>query len=110
MVFKFAATLGIYRVSGFWRVWISSQATAQISAIPLLDPTRRSLTLHKIPAAAFPLPRIRLAPSVRFSENLSRAPAKTSSTKPLLPITAPSVKYRTRQRSILAIESSGKTV
>ncbi len=37
-------------------------------------PTRKSLILHRTPAAALPLPRIRRAPSSRFPENLSRAP------------------------------------
>ena len=73
-------------------------------------PTLRSLTVQSTPAAAFPLPRIRRAPSVLFSENLSRAPSNASFTNPLLPLTAPSVKYHTRQRSIFAIFSSGRTV
>lgn len=55
-------------------------------------PIRRFLTLHSIPVAAFALPRIGLAPFVLVAENRSLAPAKASSTKPLLPITAPSVK------------------
>jgi len=71
-------------------------------AIFIQTTNRRSRILHNTPAAAFPLPRIRRAPSLLFSENLSRDPANTSFTNPLLPITAPSVKYRTRQRNILA--------
>ncbi|MEX1048330.1 MAG: hypothetical protein WED15_02295 [Akkermansiaceae bacterium] len=42
--------------------------------------------------------------------NRSRAPANASFTNSLLPITAPSVKYLTRQRSIFAMLKSGNTV
>jgi hypothetical protein len=51
-----------------------------------------------------------LAPSLRFGPKRSRAPAKASFTNSLLPITAPSVKYLTRQRSIFAIPRSFNTV
>jgi hypothetical protein len=54
--------------------------------------TRKSLTLHSTPAADVPLPRIRRAPSFRFTEKRSRAAANASFTNSLLPITAPSVK------------------
>jgi hypothetical protein len=54
--------------------------------------TRKSRTLHSTPFAALPAPRIRRAPSLRFSVNRSRAAANASFTNALLPITAPSVK------------------
>ena len=66
--------------------------------------------LHNTPAAAAPVPRIRRAPSRRLAGNLSRAPANASFTKSRLPITAPSVKYLTRQRSIAGIPRSDNTV
>ena len=66
--------------------------------------------LHSVPAAGAPLPRIRRAPSFLLSVNLSRAPTNASFTNPLLPITAPSVKYLTRFINIPAIPRSGKTV
>ena len=72
--------------------------------------TRKSLILQSSPAAGAPFPRIRRAPSFRFAVNRSRAPANASFTKSLLPITAPSVKYLTRQRSIAAMPRSGSTV
>ncbi|MGL5019936.1 MAG: hypothetical protein ACRDBP_17505, partial [Luteolibacter sp.] len=66
--------------------------------------------LHSTPAAALPLPRNLRAPSLRFAEKRSRAATNTSFTNALLPITAPSVKYLTRQRNIAANFKSGKTV
>ncbi len=62
------------------------------------------------PAAALPLPFSRRAPSFLFSVNRSLASANASFTNALLPITAPSVKYLTRHRSIAAIPRSGKSV
>lgn len=56
--------------------------------------------LQSTPFASAPLPRIFRAPSFLFSVNLSRALANTSFTNPLLPITYPSVKYRTGFKSI----------
>ena len=66
--------------------------------------------LHNTPAASFPLPFIRRAPSFLFTVNRSRAAANASFAKALLPITAPSVKYLTRCRSIPTIRRSGRTV
>lgn len=56
--------------------------------------------LQSTPFASARLPRIFRAPSFLFSVNLSRALANTSFTNPLLPITYPSVKYRTGFKSI----------
>ena len=72
--------------------------------------TRRSRRLHNTPAASLPLPRIRLAPSWRFAPNRSRAFVNASFTNALLPITAPSVNYLTRQSNIRAIFRSGNAV
>jgi hypothetical protein len=58
--------------------------------------------LHNNAAAGPPLPRNFRAPSLRFSPNRSLDFATASLTNVRLPITAPSVKYLTRQRSILA--------
>lgn len=49
--------------------------------------------LNSTPAAAFPFPFMRRAPSFRLSVNRSRAAVNVSLTNALLPITAPSVKY-----------------
>ena len=65
--------------------------------------TRRFRILHRWPFAPLPLPLIARAPFFRFGPNRSRAFANASFTNSLLPITAPSVKYRTRHRSIFAI-------
>jgi hypothetical protein len=80
--------------------------TLIIQAIPFL----RSLRLHKAPFAGAASPFSRLAPSLRFEPNRSLALANASVTNSLLPITAPAVKYLTRQRSIFAIPRSFKTV
>ena len=72
--------------------------------------TRKSLTLHSSPFAPLPLPRIARAPSLRLALNRSRARANASFTNSLLPITAPSVKYLTRQCNIFANPRSFKTV
>jgi hypothetical protein len=61
---------------------------------PAYQPTpfRKSLMLHKTPAAAAALPRSFLAPSFRFAPKRSRDAANISFTKTRLPITTPSVK------------------
>jgi hypothetical protein len=53
--------------------------------------------LQSAPAAGAPLPRSLRAPFLRFGGKRSLAAAKVSFTNVLLPITAPSVKYLTRQ-------------
>ena len=79
-----------------------------LGTYPIL--TRKSRMLQSTPAAGAPFPRSRRAPSLRFAVKRSRAAAKVSLTKALLPITAPSVKYRTRQCSIPASPRSGSAV
>ena len=61
-------------------------------------PTRRSLKVHKIPLAAAAPPLSLLAPSLRFGPKRSGTLANAEFTNSLLPVTAPSVKYLTRQR------------
>lgn len=60
----------------------------------------------RVPAAWAALPRIRRALSFLLFANLSRTMKNASFTNFLLPITALSVKQRTQQRRIFAIESS----
>ena len=58
------------------------------------------------PASSPKAPRGFRAPSVRFGPNRSRLARNTPSTKAFDPITAPSVKYRTRQATTFEIFKS----
>jgi hypothetical protein len=64
-------------------------------------PFFKSHRLHKNRLAPAAPPLGYLAPDLRFDPKRSRALANASFTKLRLPITAPSVKYRTLQRNTI---------
>ena len=67
-------------------------------------PCFKSRALHHRPAAGDPVPCGLRAPSWRRGPKRSRAVTKASFTNNRLPITAPSVNYLTRRRSIFPID------